>query len=69
MNANVKVLTKCRYHKTIHKCIFIRQDGKEIKLTIERLNGMYIISREVKCVGVHISIDGEHYGIWITGMV
>lgn len=48
--------------------ISIKQNGKEIQLTIEKLNGTYVISREMKCVRVNISVCGEHYGLPISGM-
>ena len=48
--------------------IFIWQNSKEVQLTTERLKAMYVISREVKCVVVSISVGGEHYGLWIIGM-
>lgn len=66
---HVKVLFKCRYYETFHKGFFVRENGKEIQLTIERLNATYVISREVKGVGVNITVSREHYGFWITGMV
>lgn len=52
----------------IRMSIFIWQNGEEIQLTIERLNAMYVISREAKYLGVNISVAGKHYGTCITGM-
>ena len=48
--------------------IFVKQNGKEIQLTIERLNATYVIRREAKGVGVNVMVSREHYGFWITGM-
>ena len=47
---------------------FIWQNGEEIQLTIERLNAMYVISREAKYPVVDISVAGKHYGTCIAGM-
>ena len=48
--------------------IFIWQNDEEIQLTIERLNAMYVISREAKYLVVNISVAGKHYGTCIAGM-
>lgn len=69
---DVKVWSKCSYHENMilrRVSIVIRQNGKEIQLTIEILNTTFVISREVKYVGVNITVGGEHYGLWIIGML
>ena len=52
----------------IRMSIFTWQNGEEIQLTIERLNAMYVISREAKYLVVNISVAGKHYGTCIAGM-
>lgn len=68
---DVKVYPNANNMETfVRVSIFIKQNGKEIQLTIERLNATYVISRELKCVGVNMTVGyvGEHYGLSIFGM-
>ena len=64
---NLNVYTNADSMK-LFMSIFIWQNGEEIQLTIERLNAVYVISREVKYLVVNMSVAGKHYGTRIAGM-
>lgn len=64
---NLNVYTNADSMK-LFMSIFIWQNGEEIQLTAERLNAVYVISREAKYLAVNMSVAGKHYGIRIAGM-